>query len=305
MCFAFRKSMMHQHRLDLIAAPQGGVRQWIEDHRLRLNFRSACGSSSDASPVVASAGKHGTKELLTHGKRYSDRPHVAEDLAWILQRRSTSNAARWQAAAANEAARLLCPSQPCRDQDARTTIVAAPSIASSRCTPDDTRRGNIVGQADRSDRQHGDAVLVDQERVFVGAVRGAAILDDPQSPRGNILRDAMVQEDHAVGDVFFQAMARQRTGSPLPRDDRGDPFVFEPAEQPPQFGPDNPRIGESAKEGFQGVEHDPLGADRIDGQPEPDEQAFQVVFASLPRSRFARHERGRDKGGSSEPNRPD
>ena len=38
----------------------------------------------------------------------------------------------------------------------------------------------------------GDAIVIDQVRKFVGAVGGAAVLDDSQPPRGNLFIDAMV-----------------------------------------------------------------------------------------------------------------
>ena len=59
-------------------------------------------------------------------------------------------------------------------------------------------------QADGGDRQNGEAVLVDEERVFVGAVRGAAILDDAKAARGNLVDEPVVEQDDAVGDVFLQ-----------------------------------------------------------------------------------------------------
>ena len=49
---------------------------------------------------------------------------------------------------------------------------------------------------------------VDQERELVGAVGRAAILDDAQPPGGDLLVHAVVEHDHAVGDVLLQAVAR-------------------------------------------------------------------------------------------------
>ena len=50
-------------------------------------------------------------------------------------------------------------------------------------------------------------VLVDEERVLVGAVRRAAVLDDAQPPGRDLLVDPVVEQDHAVGDVLLEALA--------------------------------------------------------------------------------------------------
>ena len=69
-------------------------------------------------------------------------------------------------------------------------------------------------QSQRGDRQHRDAPLVDDERVLVGAVGGAAVLDHAQPPRRDLLVHPMVQQDHAVGDVLFDALARELASLP-------------------------------------------------------------------------------------------
>ena len=76
-------------------------------------------------------------------------------------------------------------------------------------------------EAERGDGQDGDAALVDEEGVLVGAVGGAAVLHDPQPPGRDLVRDPVVEEDHAVGDVLFQALPGQRALAPLAGDDRG------------------------------------------------------------------------------------
>ena len=105
------------------------------------------------------------------------------------------------------------------DQDAGAPIIA--SAAQHRVQPrhaaGDPLVGGRVPQAQRGDRQDGDAVLVDQERAFVGAVAGAAVLDDPQPPGGDLLRDAMIQDDHAIGDIFFQPVPGERAVAPFRR----------------------------------------------------------------------------------------
>ncbi len=147
---------------------------------------------------------------------------------------------RAQAAAAKCAARLrLAGAGGARDQHAAAAKVAR--AAEHVVEPGDAGRDALVAgrvlQAERGDRQHRDAVLVDQERVLVGAVRRAAVLDDAQPARRDLLVDAVVEQDHAVGDVFLQALAGQRAGSAaLAGDDGGDALVLQPAEQAPQLG---------------------------------------------------------------------
>ena len=67
----------------------------------------------------------------------------------------------------------------------------------------------------------------------------------------------------------------------LAGDDGGDALVLEPAEEPAQLGAQDGLVGQAGEERLEGVEHDALGADGVDGVAEADEQAFQVVFAGL------------------------
>jgi hypothetical protein len=63
-------------------------------------------------------------------------------------------------------------------------------------------------QGERGDRQDDQASLIDQERVLVGAVLRAAVLDYPQTARGDLITDAMVKMDDAVADIFLKPLAR-------------------------------------------------------------------------------------------------
>ena len=93
--------------------------------------------------------------------------------------------------------------------------------------------------------------------------------------------DAMVEHDDAVGDVLFQSLARQRRFAAFAGDDGRHAFVLQPAKQAAQFGAQDERIGQAGEERLDGIQHDALGADRVDGMPEADEQSFQIVFAGL------------------------
>ena len=140
---------------------------------------------------------------------------------------------------------------------------------------------HLMLQTQRRDRQHGDAVFIDQERILVGAVRRAAVLDDAQPPGRDLVDHAVVEQDHAVGDILFQAVSGELALAALAGDDGGDALVLEPAEQPPQLGPQDGRVGQAAEECLDGVQHDALGLDRVDGVAQADEQSFEVVVAGF------------------------
>ena len=48
-----------------------------------------------------------------------------------------------------------------------------------------------------------EAIVANEEREFVRAVQGTAIFNHAQMPRGNLVVDAMIQQDDAVGHVFL------------------------------------------------------------------------------------------------------
>ena len=125
-------------------------------------------------------------------------------------------------------------------------------------------------QAERRDREHGDAVSVDQERIFIGTVARAAVLDHAQAARQNLVVDAMVEQDDAVRDVFLEALTGERALAALGGDDRGNAFALEPLKQPAQLGTQDAG-GKRREQHFDGVDHDSLGADRIDGVIQTDE----------------------------------
>ena len=76
--------------------------------------------------------------------------------------------------------------------------------------------------------------------------------------------------------------------APLAGDDRRDALVLEPAEQPPQFGPQDGRVGQAGEEGFDRVQDHPLGPDRVDGADPGGRTALPGRTRRSPRSRCAR-----------------
>ena len=93
----------------------------------------------------------------------------------------------------------------------------------------------LVIKAEGGDRHHREALPVNQKRVFVGAVGGTPVFDNPQTARGNLLADGVVEENDAVGDIFLQSEAGEGAFPLFAGNDGGDTFVFEEAEQAAQF----------------------------------------------------------------------
>ena len=91
----------------------------------------------------------------------------------------------------------------------------------------------------------------------------------------------MIEQQHAIGDVFFQTLPRQRAVAALGGDDGRHAAVLQPVEQPPDLGPQDGRVGKGGEQALDRVEHDALGAYRIDCQLKPQEKAFEVVIADL------------------------
>ncbi len=104
---------------------------------------------------------------------------------------------------------------------------------------------------------------------------------------------AVVEQDDAVGDVLLEPLARELALAALAGDDRGDALVLQPAKQAAQLRAQERLVGEAAEEGLERVEHHALGADRVDGKPEPQEQALEVVLAGFLDLACARCGRGR------------
>ena len=77
-------------------------------------------------------------------------------------------------------------------------------------------------QVHRGHGQHGDAVALDQEGILVGAVGGAAVLDDAQAAGQNRVGDAVIEQDDAVGNVFFEAVAGECAFAAFAGDDGGE-----------------------------------------------------------------------------------
>jgi hypothetical protein len=91
---------------------------------------------------------------------------------------------------------------------------------------------------------------------------------------------SLIEHDHAVTDVLVQPVAGQRGVAGLRCDNRGDPQLFEPGEQPAQLPPQDQFVGQAGQEGAEAVEGNTLGSDRLDCGLEVDKKAIQI---ELPR----------------------
>ena len=80
----------------------------------------------------------------------------------------------------------------------------------------------------------------------------------------DLVGDAMVEQDHAVGDVFLETEAGERIFAALAGDDRSYAEGFQELKQPANFRAQQCRVGEAGKQRLDRVEHDALRADRLD-----------------------------------------
>ncbi len=143
----------------------------------------------------------------------ADRAHVADDLPGRFLEREIQAALAAAAGRIHEMRRHagLAGAGRAGHQDAAPAIEAL--AAHHAVQPVDAGRdafgGRRMVQAQRGDRQDGDAVLIDEERILVRAVRRSPVLDDAQAPGRDLLPDAMVQHDHAVRDELLDAVPGQ------------------------------------------------------------------------------------------------
>src|SRR5487761_1411575 len=138
-----------------------------------------------------------------------------------------------------------------------------------------------MGEPERRDRQHAQSVAVDQEWVLVGAVIGAAILDDTQPPRGDFIAHPVIEQHHGIRDVLLEPLTRQALAAPLARDDGSQVSVLEPTQEPAQLRTQDVLLREPAEERLNRIEDHDLRTLGRHGVIEPDEQGLEVVFARL------------------------
>src|SRR5258706_8044985 len=136
-------------------------------------------------------------------------------------------------------------------------------------------------QSHRGDWQHRDAILADQERIFIGAMEGAAIFDDAQTARGDLVDDKVIEEDDTISDVFLQAVTGEGAFASFAGDNGSNLFIFEPAEEAAEFSAQDALVRQGSEESFDGIQNDTFGANGLDGVVEADEEAFQIILAGF------------------------
>ena len=91
----------------------------------------------------------------------------------------------------------------------------------------------------------------------------------------------MVEQDHAVGDVFLETETRERVFTAFAGDNRSYAEGFQELKQPPNFRAQQCSVGEAGEQRLDRIQHYSLRADRLDRVLEPDEQPLEVVLAGL------------------------
>src|SRR6185437_4905161 len=123
------------------------------------------------------------------------------------------------------------------DEDRGAAVIAAiQHRIESRNAGRDALAAHLVAQAERGDREDRDALLGDEERVFVRAVPAATVFHHPQPPGRDLLLNAMIEQQHAIGDVLLETLARESAFAALGRNDRRDTPIFQPTKEPAELG---------------------------------------------------------------------
>ena len=200
----------------------------------------------------------------------ADGPHVPQELLRGFLEQEAQAAFAAAAGGIEEVGReaRLAGAGGAGDEYRAATIVAC--AAEHFVEPRDAGRHpvhrRLVLKRQRRDGQHTDAVGVDEEWILVRAVMRAAVLDDAQPARRDLIVNAVVEEDHRIRDVLLEALAGQRALAALAGDHGGHALVLQPAEEPPQFGAEDPVVGEAGEQRLDRVEDDALGADRLESR---------------------------------------
>ena len=79
-----------------------------------------------------------------------------------------------------------------------------------------------------------------------------AVFDNSQPPRDDLMLDAIIEENDAIGNVFLDAKPSELAIAALGCDDGSDALVLEPAEKAPERRRDNEvpllrQLGSAAK----------------------------------------------------------
>ena len=285
MPLVFRRSMTRSSAAwtSPLSAPERGNR--IDDHGRRLEAHDVAMHAGDVHFEPEQAGTRGLafqQAGVDPGCQVdADGAHVAHQLGRRFLEGEIDATIAAPARGFGEMRREagLARARRTRHEDARSLVIAArpEHRVETRDAGRHHRARRRMSETRRGDGQHRNALVVDQERIFVGAMRRAPVFDDAQSPRGDLVDDTMIEQDHAVGNIFLEPETGQRAFAALGRDDGRHFALLQPGEQPPQLRPQHRRIAEAAEQSLQRVEDDAFGTHGPDGVIQPDEQAFEVV----------------------------
>ena len=115
--------------------------------------------------------------------------------------------------------------------------------------------------------KHADTLVIDQKRIFIGAMRGPAVLHHAKKPRGDLILHAIVEQNDAIIYILLKSVARQLTLAAFARDDRGNGFFLEPCKQTAELAAQDARIATAPEQVFDGVQDDSFCADRVIAWP--------------------------------------
>src|ERR1700743_2561133 len=102
-------------------------------------------------------------------------------------------------------------------------------------------------------------------------MRRASVFDHPEPSSRNLTYYPMIKEDDTVRDKLFQALPSKLIAGSFAGDDRCHTPLFQPAEQPAEFGPQNRFVGYPGKEGFDGIKNHAFCSEHRNGVSEPNE----------------------------------
>ena len=91
----------------------------------------------------------------------------------------------------------------------------------------------------------------------------------------------MVEDDYAIGDIFFKTVARDCALALFASDDGSHAAILQPAKEPTQLRAQDGVIWQPGEERLNRIEHHAFRADGLDGVPQPDEQTFEIVLTRL------------------------
>ena len=91
----------------------------------------------------------------------------------------------------------------------------------------------------------------------------------------------LLQQNDAVGDIFFDAVPGQSAVAAFRRDDRRQVMLFQPMQQAAQFRAQDGVVRDAREQRIDTVEHDALRPHRLHRVSEANEQSLQIIFAGF------------------------